>query len=43
MALQHYRLPDVGEGLTEATVLNWLVAEGDRVAVNDPVVEIETA
>jgi len=39
----HYRLPDVGEGLTEATVLNWLVAEGDRVAVNDPVVEIETA
>lgn len=43
MALQHYRLPDVGEGLTEATVLAWLVAEGDRVAVNDPVVEIETA
>lgn len=43
MALQHYRLPDVGEGLTEATVLNWLVSVGDRVAVNDPVVEIETA
>jgi 2-oxoisovalerate dehydrogenase E2 component (dihydrolipoyl transacylase) len=43
MALQHYRLPDVGEGLTEATVLAWLVAEGDRIAVNDPVVEIETA
>ena len=43
MALQHYRLPDVGEGLTEATVLAWLVAEGDRVAVNDPVAEIETA
>jgi 2-oxoisovalerate dehydrogenase E2 component (dihydrolipoyl transacylase) len=43
MALQHYRLPDVGEGLTEATVLTWLVAEGDTVAVNDPVVEIETA
>jgi 2-oxoisovalerate dehydrogenase E2 component (dihydrolipoyl transacylase) len=43
MALQHYRLPDVGEGLTEATVMSWLVAEGDRVAVNDPVVEVETA
>lgn len=43
MALQHYRLPDVGEGLTEATLLNWLVSVGDRVAVNDPVVEIETA
>lgn len=43
MALQHYRLPDVGEGLTEATVVAWLVAEGDTVAVNDPVVEIETA
>ena len=43
MALQHYRLPDVGEGLTEATVLTWLVAVGDTVAVNDPVCEIETA
>ncbi len=43
MALQHYRLPDVGEGLTEATVMTWLVAEGDTVAVNDPVVEVETA
>ncbi len=43
MALQHYRLPDVGEGLTEATVMTWLVAEGDKVAVNDPVVEVETA
>ncbi len=43
MALQHYTLPDVGEGLTEATVVNWLVAVGDLVAVNDPVVEVETA
>jgi len=43
MALQHYRLPDVGEGLTEATVVTWLVAVGDTVAVNTPVVEIETA
>ncbi len=43
MALQHYRLPDVGEGLTEATVVTWLVAVGDTVSVNTPVVEIETA
>src|SRR5450759_3015704 len=43
MALQHYRLPDVGEGLTEATVLAWLVAEGDQMCIRDRVVEIETA
>lgn len=36
-------LPDVGEGLVEAEVVTWLVAVGDTVAVNDPVVEIETA
>lgn len=40
---QTVTLPDVGEGLTEAEVVNWLVAPGDRVSVNDPVVEIETA
>ena len=38
-----FRLPDVGEGLIEAEVLRWLVAVGDDVAVNDPIVEIETA
>ncbi len=38
-----FRLPDVGEGLTEAEVVRWLVAEGDQVAVNAPVVEVETA
>ena len=38
-----FRLPDVGEGLIEAEVLRWLVAVGDEVAVNDPIVEIETA
>ena len=43
MALQHYTLPDVGEGLTEATVVAWLVEPGETVAVNDPVCEIETA
>ncbi len=38
-----FRLPDVGEGLTEAEVVRWLVAEGDELAVNAPVVEVETA
>jgi 2-oxoisovalerate dehydrogenase E2 component (dihydrolipoyl transacylase) len=38
-----FRLPDVGEGLTEAEILTWRVAVGDRVRVNDPLLEIETA
>lgn len=38
-----FNLPDLGEGLTEATVLNWLVAEGDTVEVDQPIVEVETA
>nr|WP_246481602.1 dihydrolipoamide acetyltransferase family protein [Amycolatopsis umgeniensis] len=36
-------LPDLGEGLTEASIVNWLVAEGDTVGVDQPVVEVETA
>ena len=38
-----FLLPDLGEGLTEAEVVRWLVAEGDTVAVDQPVVEVETA
>ena len=38
-----FRLPDVGEGLTEAEVVTWHKAVGDTVAINDVVVEIETA
>jgi pyruvate dehydrogenase E2 component (dihydrolipoyllysine-residue acetyltransferase) len=38
-----FRLPDVGEGLTEAQVVQWLVAVGDQVAVDQPLVEVETA
>lgn len=43
MGVQEFRLPDVGEGLTEAEIVTWRVAPGDRVEVNDPIVEIETA
>ncbi|WP_028934273.1 dihydrolipoamide acetyltransferase family protein [Pseudonocardia spinosispora] len=40
---QVFRLPDAGEGLTEAEILSWQVAVGDTVAVNQIIVEIETA
>lgn len=40
---QTFLLPDLGEGLAEAEVVQWLVAEGDVVAVDQPVVEVETA
>ena len=38
-----FLLPDLGEGLTEAEIVNWLVNVGDEVAVDQPVVEVETA
>jgi pyruvate dehydrogenase E2 component (dihydrolipoamide acetyltransferase) len=38
-----YTLPDVGEGLTEAEIVDWKVAPGDTVALNQVLVEIETA
>ncbi|WP_131739117.1 dihydrolipoamide acetyltransferase family protein [Actinomadura roseirufa] len=38
-----FRLPDLGEGLTEAEILEWKVAVGDVVAVDQIVVEVETA
>lgn len=41
--LHQFLLPDVGEGLTEADIVVWRVAEGDEVEVNDVLVEIETA
>nr|WP_274636381.1 dihydrolipoamide acetyltransferase family protein [Microbacterium bovistercoris] len=43
MSPQTFLLPDVGEGLTEAEIVSWRVAPGDQVAVNDVLVEIETA
>lgn len=41
--MREFKLPDPGEGLTEADVVTWRVAVGDVVAVNDIIVEIETA
>ena len=38
-----FTLPDLGEGLTEAEIVGWRVAEGDEVGVDDIVVEVETA
>src|SRR3954469_17207754 len=38
-----FKLPDVGEGLTEAEIVSWKVKVGDVVAINDIIVEIETA
>ncbi|GAA1346773.1 dihydrolipoamide acetyltransferase family protein [Falsarthrobacter nasiphocae] len=40
---QVFMLPDLGEGLTEAEVSRWLVAEGDEIVVDQPIVEVETA
>lgn len=41
--LKHFPLPDTAEGLTEAEILTWHVKPGDTVAVNQIIVEIETA
>ncbi|MEU4753828.1 biotin/lipoyl-containing protein, partial [Micromonospora tulbaghiae] len=43
MSVQQFRLPDVGEGLTEAEIVTWRVAPGDPVRLNDVLVDIETA
>ena len=41
--LKEFKLPDVGEGLTEADIVAWHVKPGDHVEVNQIIVEIETA
>jgi 2-oxoisovalerate dehydrogenase E2 component (dihydrolipoyl transacylase) len=43
MDLKQFKLPDAGEGLTEADILKWNVQVGDTVVVNQILVEIETA
>jgi 2-oxoisovalerate dehydrogenase E2 component (dihydrolipoyl transacylase) len=41
--MKQFKLPDVGEGLTEAEIVSWKVKPGDTVKINEIVVEIETA
>jgi 2-oxoisovalerate dehydrogenase E2 component (dihydrolipoyl transacylase) len=41
--IAEFRLPDLGEGLTEAEVVQWLVAPGEEVALNQTLAEVETA
>ncbi|MFS2241291.1 dihydrolipoamide acetyltransferase family protein [Microbacterium sp. OR16] len=41
--IAEFRLPDLGEGLTEAEVVQWLVQPGDAVALNQTLAEVETA
>ncbi|HSL67741.1 MAG TPA: dihydrolipoamide acetyltransferase family protein [Actinomycetota bacterium] len=43
MAGRVFALPDLGEGLEEATITAWLVKERDPVSLNQPIVEVETA
>jgi pyruvate dehydrogenase E2 component (dihydrolipoamide acetyltransferase) len=42
-AAQVFRLPDLGEGLTEAGLVQWLVAVGDTIVTDQPIAEVETA
>jgi 2-oxoisovalerate dehydrogenase E2 component (dihydrolipoyl transacylase) len=42
MAVEQFKLPDLGEGLTEGDILKWTVAVGDTVEVNDTIAEVET-
>jgi 2-oxoisovalerate dehydrogenase E2 component (dihydrolipoyl transacylase) len=41
--IREFNLPDLGEGLTEGEILAWLVKVGDTIALNQPIVEVETA
>jgi pyruvate dehydrogenase E2 component (dihydrolipoamide acetyltransferase) len=43
VAKKEFRLPDVGEGLTEADIIAWHVKPGDTVRINQVIVDIETA
>jgi pyruvate dehydrogenase E2 component (dihydrolipoamide acetyltransferase) len=42
MALFQFKLPDIGEGVTEGEVVNWLVKLGDQVVEDEPMVEVMT-
>lgn len=41
--MKYFKLPDLGEGLTEAEIVEWMVHEGDQVEVDQPLLSVETA
>ena len=41
--IKTFHLPDLGEGLPDATIVEWLVAEGATVKLDEPLVSMETA
>jgi len=43
MAQREFKLPDLGEGLTESEIVAWKVAPGDRIELNQVIAEVETA
>lgn len=43
MAAQVFLLPDLGEGLTEAVIVSWLVSVGDEIEIDQAIAEVETA
>ncbi len=40
--MRTFKLPDLGEGLSEAEIVNWHVSAGDRVVADQPLVSVET-
>jgi 2-oxoisovalerate dehydrogenase E2 component (dihydrolipoyl transacylase) len=42
VSAREFKLPDLGEGLTDAEIVQWLVKAGDAVELNQPIVEVET-
>ncbi len=38
-----FNLPDLGEGLPDAEIVEWLVSEGDEIKLDEPMVSMETA
>ena len=41
--VKQFKLPDLGEGLTEGEILQWMVGVGEEIKLNQPIVEVETA
>src|SRR5437763_14863210 len=40
--MRSFKLPDLGEGLSEAEIVNWHISEGDHVVADQPLVSVET-